>query len=142
MEEFWHLEYLDNYLCCTPAQLPVLTSAQCRDPDPGHSDPSTWTWSPWSSWGACQRVVTSIEVASVRRRYYLQYLQYLGYLQYLLSTVSRLSTISTVSTPRYRLHQEPPCLHVMLDTESCEEEGGGRGGGCAVQAIADTLPSC
>ena len=34
----------------------------------------------------------------------------------------------------------------MLDTESCEEEGGGwgggRGGGCAVQAIADTLPSC
>ena len=66
VEEFWHLEYLDNYLCCTRAGLPVLTSAQCRDP--GHSDPSTWTWSPWSSWGACQRVVTSIEVASVRRR--------------------------------------------------------------------------
>ena len=88
VEQFWHLEYLDNYLCCTRAQLPVLTSAQCRDP--GHSDPSTWTWSPWSSWGACQRVVTSIEVASVKRRYYLQYL---GYLQYLLSTVSTLYSI-------------------------------------------------
>ena len=61
----------------------------------------------------------------------------------MISTISTEIRISTVSTPRYRLHQEPPCLHVMLDTESCEEEeGGGRGGGCAVQAVADTLPSC
>ena len=66
MDQFWHLEYLDNYLCCTLDQLPVLTSAQCRDP--GHSDPGTWAWPPWSSWGACQRVVTSMEVASVKRR--------------------------------------------------------------------------
>ena len=81
MDQFWHLEYLDNYKCCSgnntisgyndnnnsgsDAGLSVLTSQECLESS------RVRDWSSWSSWSGCERLITVSGVENVRRRYRL-----------------------------------------------------------------------
>ena len=65
MDQFWHLEYLDNYKCCSDSGLSVLTSQECLD------SPGVNSWSSWSTWSGCERLITVSGVENVRRRYRL-----------------------------------------------------------------------
>ena len=65
MDQFWHLEYLNNYKCCSDSGLSVLTSQECLD------SPGVNSWSSWSTWSGCERLITLSGLENVRRRYRL-----------------------------------------------------------------------
>ena len=62
--EFWHLEYLHNYSCCTESRRAVLSPEECHGKVGGY-------WGGWSRWGEEERVLVGDRPENVSRRYRL-----------------------------------------------------------------------
>ena len=70
--QFWHTQYLDNYMCCHGVAS-VLTSDKCAlgTASLPHGHMRTLPWSAWSTWSRCDTLVTGSGLDNVTTRYKL-----------------------------------------------------------------------
>ena len=120
LPQFWHLEYLDNYKCCTEERFSVLTTPDCLDQETG-------VWSSWSSWSQCERVIRwgGAGVETVRKRYRLGQGQ----------------SCLFVLLDSQLCQDEKDQFYINSDRNKNDSFSSQRGG-CAIANIANTLPFC